>query len=126
MESRRFRSCVFVTCGDWDLKTMISEQCQLSGQHVPARFRRWVNIKNAFRRLTQSRSAAGSMPAMLGALGLELQGRHHCGLDDCRNIARILGELLRHGPVLESDLSFAQAGRECQGGGQRMRRGARS
>ncbi|CAN0191490.1 unnamed protein product [Ectocarpus sp. 8 AP-2014] len=35
------------------------------------------------------------MPAMLSALGLVLEGRHHSGLDDCRNIARIAMELCR-------------------------------
>ena len=28
------------------------------------------------------------MPEMLSSLGLELQGRHHSGIDDARNIAR--------------------------------------
>ena len=29
------------------------------------------------------------MAGMLGTLKMDLLGRHHCGLDDTRNIARI-------------------------------------
>merc|ERR1719453_2079952 len=38
---------------------------------------------------------AGGMAEMLSTLGMELIGRHHSGIDDARNIARILVELLR-------------------------------
>jgi inhibitor of KinA sporulation pathway (predicted exonuclease) len=37
------------------------------------------------------------MTNMLSKLGLELQGRHHSGLDDCRNIGRVLVELVKRG-----------------------------
>lgn len=37
------------------------------------------------------------MPGMLTHLGLALEGRHHSGLDDCKNIARITKELCRLG-----------------------------
>jgi len=35
------------------------------------------------------------MAGMLSSLGLTLEGRHHSGIDDCRNIARIAKELCR-------------------------------
>eukprot|EP00930_Biecheleria_cincta_P038030 TRINITY_DN26129_c0_g1_i1.p1 TRINITY_DN26129_c0_g1~~TRINITY_DN26129_c0_g1_i1.p1 ORF type:complete len:531 (+),score=99.51 TRINITY_DN26129_c0_g1_i1:60-1652(+) len=89
------QSCLFVTCGDWDLKTMLPRQCLLSSSHVPQRFKQWLNIKELFRKTT-GKPGAG-MPSMLQKLGLELEGKHHSGLDDCRNIARILAELLRTG-----------------------------
>ena len=34
---------------------------------------------------------------MLEGLGLPMQGRHHSGLDDCRNIARVLIALAQRG-----------------------------
>jgi len=85
--------CIFVTCGDWDLKSMMGRQCALSGEHVPERFRQWINIKRLFASVTGLNG--GSMKRMLDVLGLRLEGHHHSGLDDCRNIARILAELLR-------------------------------
>ncbi len=38
---------------------------------------------------------------MLEWLGLKLEGRHQSGLDDSRNIARILQELCKKGALVE-------------------------
>merc|ERR1712151_1355728 len=70
----------FVTCGDWDLKTMMPQQCDFAGCHVPQRFRQWLNIKDLFSSVLGKKGSA--MPAMLEALKLELRGHHHSGLDD--------------------------------------------
>jgi len=40
------------------------------------------------------------MTDMLAKLNLELIGRHHSGIDDCKNIARILIELLSRGAII--------------------------
>ena len=88
-----FRRCLFVTCGDWDLKSMIIAQCNTAGCDVPERFRRWLNIKNLFQSVVGK--PAHSMPGMLEELSLPLQGRHHSGLDDSHNIASILVALVR-------------------------------
>merc|ERR1712096_462160 len=90
-----FDGCIFVTCGDWDLKTMMPQQCKVAGCHVPERFQRWLNIKDLFRKATGN--PGKGMKDMLDALKLDLQGHHHSGLDDSRNIARILQVLLRRG-----------------------------
>uniref|UniRef100_A0A7S4KAW0 Exonuclease domain-containing protein n=2 Tax=Odontella aurita TaxID=265563 RepID=A0A7S4KAW0_9STRA len=39
------------------------------------------------------------MAGMLRELGMELRGRHHSGIDDCRNIARICERMLKDGWV---------------------------
>ena len=36
---------IFVTCGDWDLKVMLPNQCQQSGIAVPTNVKHWINIK---------------------------------------------------------------------------------
>lgn len=38
-------NAIFVTCGDWDLLTMLPKQCGLSGLPVPTIMKSWVNIK---------------------------------------------------------------------------------
>ena len=90
----------FVTCGDWDLRTMLPAQLATAGfDHVPAPHRRWINVKVPFRRWDGKMRRAG-MARMLEALGLELEGRHHRGIDDCRNIAKIVRALVaRHQPM---------------------------
>lgn len=37
------------------------------------------------------------MTGMLQKCGLELEGRHHSGIDDTRNIARVLWKMLEEG-----------------------------
>jgi len=116
LAEHNLESCTLVTCGDWDLNTMIVKQCAVSGEHVPERFRHWLNIKELFRHVIM-KSARG-MKDMLQELRLPLEGHHHSGLDDSRNIAKILIELLRRGAVIEDGmLSSSRAGGGGGGGG---------
>ena len=93
----------FVLCGDWDLGTMLPAQCRAAVppiEPVPWPYRRWINTKRLFMR-TRGRRRAPGMARMLRALDLELIGRHHRGIDDCRNIARIVRALVERGATLE-------------------------
>jgi inhibitor of KinA sporulation pathway (predicted exonuclease) len=40
-----YRSFLWATCGDWDLKTIFPKQCRKSGVGVPSSMRQWCNIK---------------------------------------------------------------------------------
>ncbi|MBT3198358.1 MAG: exonuclease domain-containing protein [Phycisphaerales bacterium] len=92
----------FISCGDWDLLKMFPSQCRACLPPVgdiPHAFSRWVNIKKhfaAWRGVTKVPGMAG----MLRKLGLELTGRHHSGIDDCRNIAKIARYLAKNGVTL--------------------------
>jgi ERI1 exoribonuclease 3 len=89
----------FVTCGDWDLVSMLPRQCAVAGVQVatlPRAYRRWINIKRVFTE-TVRKSRAYGMTSMLQTLHLKLEGRHHRGIDDCRNIARIALALAERG-----------------------------
>lgn len=93
------REPLFLTCGDWDLGTMLPGQCEAAGIAVtdlPRAYRRWCNVKKVFGAAFQRDKGFG-MPTMLTSLGLELVGRHHRGIDDCQNIARIALALAAHG-----------------------------
>ena len=88
-----------VTCGDWDLGTMLPAQCPVSAPPVetlPPIYTKWQNIKAAYCQVRQKDKAPG-MSGMLREMGLELVGRHHRGIDDCRNIAALYRELIRQG-----------------------------
>ncbi|KAI8465608.1 MAG: ribonuclease H-like domain-containing protein [Monoraphidium minutum] len=91
----RNQEAVFVTCGDWDLGTGLRKQCELSGTKVPNYMQRWLNIKAEYA-LHYGRPARG-MVEMLEELGIPLEGRHHSGIDDTRNTARVLTRMLRDG-----------------------------
>jgi ERI1 exoribonuclease 3 len=97
------RSVIFVSCGDWDLKTMLPAQLGLYGERAPQHLRRWINIKHVYAQVMH-RKASG-MVEMLHGVRLQLEGRHHSGIDDCRNIARIVRALAQRGVVLECTAS---------------------
>ena len=97
-------SYVFVTCGNWDLNTMLPNQLDISesaegrddaGKLVEP-YNRWINLKSAFKKHYQSRFNAG-MAEMLKRLKMDLEGRHHPGIDDCQNILRIAQRMLEDG-----------------------------
>nr|XP_040577235.1 ERI1 exoribonuclease 3-like isoform X2 [Lepeophtheirus salmonis] len=81
----------FVTCGDWDLKIMLPNQCRFSGVEIPEYMKTWINIKKSYNR------AMGSYPRRLDDLllgcGLKFEGRAHSGIDDATNIAKALRSL---------------------------------
>lgn len=86
----------FVTCGDWDLKTGLPVQCKYQKLDYPDYLRKWLNVKDIFLALTGIKGY--SMKTMLRDLELELDGRHHSGIDDSKNITKILKTLASRDP----------------------------
>ncbi len=102
---KKLRSFLFVTCGDWDLKTALPINWSLAFEkkkrRLPAYFDEWINLKVAFTAQYPGRKG-GSMEKMLNSLKLELIGHHHSGIDDARNIARIAKKMLEDGYVAKA------------------------
>ncbi|KAK3612359.1 hypothetical protein CHS0354_011080 [Potamilus streckersoni] len=92
-------SFAFVTCGDWDLRKMLPSQCDYLHLPVTSYFKKWINIKKAFAGLTGT--FPRGMQEMLTKLSIPHQGRHHSGIDDCKNIANILTAMIRRGYVFK-------------------------
>uniref|UniRef100_A0A6B2L405 Exonuclease domain-containing protein n=1 Tax=Arcella intermedia TaxID=1963864 RepID=A0A6B2L405_9EUKA len=82
----------FVTCGDWDLKTMLPAQCSLLGITPPEYFSRWINIKDAYVQFYNHKITG--MMAMLSGLMIEHVGNHHSGIDDAMNIKNVVLAML--------------------------------
>jgi len=78
-----------VTCGDWDIKSMLPRQCFLTRMKVPEYLTRVCNIKIIAQELWGEKKRPSGMVKMLTRLRLPLIGREHSGIDDCRNIAAI-------------------------------------
>ncbi|XP_077249636.1 polynucleotidyl transferase, ribonuclease H-like superfamily protein isoform X2 [Tasmannia lanceolata] len=89
----------FVTCGNWDLKTKVPQQCKVSGIEIPPYFMEWINLKDIY--LNFYKKMATGMWAMMTQLGMPLVGSHHLGIDDTKNIARVLQRMLADGAILE-------------------------
>jgi ERI1 exoribonuclease 3 len=88
----KYENGIFITCGNWDLKTMLPQQVK----NVPYKFKIYMNIQDEFKKKYKTRSTG--MVAMLNHLNLKLIGRHHSGIDDTRNTARIVLELKKNNP----------------------------
>jgi ERI1 exoribonuclease 3 len=92
-----------VTCGDWDLKTMLLLQfshtfgSHSSSSEVPRCFRSWINIKHAYNNHYKPKTQARGMTDLLSQLRLPLEGRHHSGIDDSRNITSVAKRMLQDG-----------------------------
>jgi len=89
------KSWTFVTCGDWDLRSCLKREAQTKDLELRQYMTGYINIKSLYQQVFGHR--AGGMPQMLTACGLSLDGRHHSGIDDSRNIAKILVHLLNNG-----------------------------
>jgi ERI1 exoribonuclease 3 len=102
----------FITCGDWDLKTALPQQLSLASSHIHKSdssllqthfIDRLINLKWSYKRQYNDRYTKG-MTSMLKKLGMKIQGRHHSGIDDCKNILRIVERMLDDGWNPSSDL----------------------
>ena len=100
------QNSTIVTCGNWDLFTMFPRQCTITNTKsmIPNRvknlFSQWTNVKVVYSDFKKYTKLYG-MARMLDDIGLKLIGRHHSGIDDCRNITEICIYLLNNGCVNE-------------------------
>lgn len=96
---------ICLTHGDWDLSEMLPRemtQHNLCGKvgFDAACLRRWINLNPLFDAAfcvtpgCLPRTSSG-VESMLAHLGMRYVGRLHCGIDDARNIARIVQRLIR-------------------------------
>jgi ERI1 exoribonuclease 3 len=86
----------FLTCGDWDLKTMLPQQLAYTASIHPdfsLAIPPLVNIKKSFRRHYKFKK--GGMKSMLSYMKLELEGKHHSGIDERKNISRMVTKLMQ-------------------------------
>ena len=102
-----------MSCGDFDGNTLARE-AKTKQFFVPNYLKRWINIKKTFpinkydsskmalnfdnyETIINAKAQVTGMTQMLELCGLELEGRHHSGLDDSKNIARVALNLMKNG-----------------------------
>ncbi|RDX52064.1 exonuclease [Lentinus brumalis] len=66
-------------------------------------YNRWINVKKSFQRLHGLKNPRG-MAGMLRHANMELEGRHHSGIDDCKNILRVVQRMRQDGWKPSDDL----------------------
>jgi inhibitor of KinA sporulation pathway (predicted exonuclease) len=77
---------LFCSWGDYD-RNQLTQDCRLHG--VPYPFHDHLNLKKRFSERQGLPKKLG-MAAVLAHVNLKLEGTHHRGIDDARNIARVL------------------------------------
>ena len=93
---------LYVTCGDWDLGKMLPLQCQLQFPPIKPNknvlhdcFKQWCNMKDVFSAFYKT--PVTGMAQCLKKLNMLLVGKHHSGIDDCKNIAAIVQRMIEDG-----------------------------
>jgi inhibitor of KinA sporulation pathway (predicted exonuclease) len=81
---------LFCSWGNYD-RNQLAADCAL--HDIPMPFVDHWNLKEAYAYRAGSRRGLGTLAA-LRRLGLEFEGTHHRGIDDARNIARMLPYIL--------------------------------
>lgn len=81
------RDALFCSWGDYD-RNQFEQDARFHHVELPFGGRHF-NVKKAFSEQLGEEKRYG-MAGALGRVGLDLQGTHHRGIDDARNIARLL------------------------------------
>ncbi|CAL4075035.1 unnamed protein product, partial [Meganyctiphanes norvegica] len=92
------RSFAIATDSPCDMGYFLLQHCNDSLHSFPEWAKHWINIKKGF--CNFYKTGREPLSHMLEKLGLEFEGRPHSGMDDARNIARIVITLLKDGCYL--------------------------
>lgn len=92
--------CIIMTCGAWDLNTCLRAEANYKKIDLPAVLKQFVNVKMIYGAHFPSKKIG--MVGMLESLKLKLEGKHHSGIDDTKNIAKIVVELLKKGAFIST------------------------
>ncbi len=85
----------FATCGYWDLKTMLPTELKNKKLKSNSIYKKYINVKDEYEFFYKKK--AYGMVGMLNNLNILVEGRVHSGIDDTKNIAKILLKLINDG-----------------------------
>lgn len=86
----------------------LPEQCTLSGIPIPGFASQWVNVRKHYRRYYKAEEKTPlTLEGIIENLGMSFEGRPHSGIDDARNIAKILVRMVCDGldPKVNDDIA---------------------
>ncbi|KAL4438355.1 hypothetical protein ABPG74_009778 [Tetrahymena malaccensis] len=93
----------FITCGDYDLGKCLMREALYKKINIPDYLKNYINVKKVFplqyypKKPKLGDKRLPGMAAMLKGLNLKLEGHHHSGIDDSKNIAKIVLTLMQRG-----------------------------
>ncbi|KAL5580332.1 hypothetical protein UlMin_012774 [Ulmus minor] len=84
-----------VTWSNWDCRVMLESECRFKRIRKPPYFNRWINLRVPFNEVFGGVKC--NLKEAVQLAGLAWEGRAHCGLDDAKNTARLLTNLMHRG-----------------------------
>lgn len=85
---------VFITCGKWDLRDMLPIEIKRYGLELHHCYTKYCDLKDEFTK--KFGVSCGGMLNMLKKLKIKQTGKHHSGIDDCRNLAKIVIKMVEN------------------------------
>lgn len=98
---------ILLSCGIWDFESALPQELKRWSRNkelydkypneydfiinTPKIYKYFINVKDIYSSLYKIK--AGGMVGMLNYLNIKLEGRHHSGLDDSKNIGKILQKI---------------------------------
>jgi len=87
--------CILID-GSWDLKLCLLREAKQKNIELADHYYQYYDLKEEFTKMYRLRGVkTPSIKVMLRYLNIEMEGRPHCGIDDCVNICNIVIELLK-------------------------------
>lgn len=83
------------------MQNFLNLQCSLSKLDYPRWARKWIDIRKMFSNYIGVKRCG--IQKMLSYYNFEFEGNQHCGLDDAKNIARILIRLAQDGCEIKTN-----------------------
>ncbi|KAK9673572.1 hypothetical protein RND81_12G175900 [Saponaria officinalis] len=87
-----------VTWSSCDCRVILESECRFKKLKKPPYFNRWINLKIPFAKAFDG--ARGKLKDAVELAGLTWEGRAHSGLDDAKNTANLLIDLMSRGVKL--------------------------
>ncbi|KAI8822515.1 ribonuclease H-like domain-containing protein [Fimicolochytrium jonesii] len=88
-----FDNVMFVCDGPWDIRDFIRKQCEHSVVSRPPYLCKFVDLRRLY--IEHYHRERANLAGMLAGLGMQFEGREHSGLDDAKNIARIVVKMMK-------------------------------
>lgn len=87
-------NCAFATWTDWDSICLFKE-CARKKIQKPSYFQQWIDVRKIY--MKQYLHKPASFGKALEHVGLKFEGQPHSGLDDARNLARMVYKMRQNG-----------------------------
>jgi len=82
---------------DWDLKTMLHDNCKMLNISRPKYFNAWIDVRKIYR---EKYPFYGTLADSAKFINIEIEGREHSGICDCLTTAKIVINLMSLGITL--------------------------